>query len=174
MPFSVGSFFLFIFSAIVLLKIKMITMTPQSSIQTPYTMDPGYDKNSRPSERSDLQFVSHFMQLHLHALAHTCKALTTNSTHSITALAKAEFESVVLKNQVFFKESLCNYNCIFGGISTIQLYNSNMHDSALHAPDSSSPFSPIKFMLHLTPQQFKRGKQIDHLLDWRYPLKCSF
>lgn len=40
------------FSAIILLKIKMITMTPQSTIQTPYTMDSGYDKNSRPSKPS--------------------------------------------------------------------------------------------------------------------------
>ncbi|XP_055312389.1 glycine receptor subunit alpha-2-like [Sitodiplosis mosellana] len=38
-----------IICAIILFKIKMITMTPQSTIQTPYTMDSGYDKNSRPS-----------------------------------------------------------------------------------------------------------------------------
>lgn len=37
-------------SAIILFKIKMITMTPQSTIQTPYMMDAGYDKNSRPSK----------------------------------------------------------------------------------------------------------------------------
>lgn len=37
-------------SAILLLKIKIISMTPQSTYQTPYTMEIGYDKNSRPSK----------------------------------------------------------------------------------------------------------------------------
>lgn len=53
------SFYFFIFSAIILFKIKMITMTPPPpTIQTPYTMDPGYDKNSRPSMTRYFDFIS--------------------------------------------------------------------------------------------------------------------
>lgn len=37
----------------------MIAMTPQFAIQTPYTMDTGYDKNSRPSKKNSLSSHHH-------------------------------------------------------------------------------------------------------------------
>lgn len=56
--------FLSFCSAIMLFKMKMmIATTPQLPIQTPYTMDSGYDKNSRPSKKYSLIFacIGHFM-----------------------------------------------------------------------------------------------------------------
>lgn len=39
-----------VFSALLLLKIKMVSVTTQAVLASTYTMEDGYDKNERPSE----------------------------------------------------------------------------------------------------------------------------